>query len=71
MLDFFFIIDNIIVMFSGRVFQQTDGVQMGTNCAPLLVDMFLYSSDAEFIQRLLKKNDKKLVRLINFTFLYI
>jgi hypothetical protein len=29
---------------------------MGTNCAPLLVDLFLYSYDADFIQRLLKKN---------------
>jgi hypothetical protein len=32
---------------------------MGTNCA-LLADLFLYSYDAEFIQGLLKKNEKKL-----------
>ena len=32
MLDF--LIDNIFVMFSGCVFQQTDGIPMGTNCAP-------------------------------------
>ena len=39
---------------------------MGTNCAPLLVDLFPYSAD--FIQGLLKKNEKKLVRSFNFTF---
>jgi len=30
-----FLIDNIFVMFGGRVFQQTVGISMGTNCAPL------------------------------------
>jgi hypothetical protein len=34
-------------------------------------DLFLYSYDAEFIQGLLKKNEKKLARSFNFTFHYI
>jgi hypothetical protein len=37
-------------------------IPMGTNCAPLLADLFLYSYEADFIQRLLKKNEKKLAR---------
>jgi hypothetical protein len=44
---------------------------MGTNCAPLLADLFLYSYEADFIQGLLKKNEKKLARSFNFTFRYI
>ena len=36
-----FLIDNIFVMFGGRVFQQTVGIPMGTNCAPLLADLFI------------------------------
>ena len=40
------LIDNIFVMFDGRVFQQTVGIPMGTNCAPLLADLFLYSYEA-------------------------
>jgi len=44
---------------------------MGTYCAPLLVDFFLYSYEADFIQGLLKKNEKKLARYFNFTFRYI
>ena len=47
MLDFF--IHNIFVTFGGRVFQQTVGIPMGTNCAPLLVDLFLYYYEADFI----------------------
>jgi hypothetical protein len=31
-----FLIDNIFVILGGRVFQQTVGIPMGTNCAPLL-----------------------------------
>ena len=37
-----FLIDNIFVMFGKRVFQQTVDIPMGTNCAPLLADFFLY-----------------------------
>jgi hypothetical protein len=44
---------------------------MGTNCAPLLADLFLYSYEADFIQGLLRKNEKKLARFFNFTFRYI
>ena len=63
--------DNIFVMFVGRVFQQTFGIPMGTNCALLLAYLFLYSYEAYFIQGLLKKNEKKLARSLNFTFRYI
>ena len=58
MLDF--LIHNIFVMFGGCVLQQIVGIHMGTNCAPLLVDLFLYSHEAAFIQGLFKKNEKKL-----------
>jgi hypothetical protein len=53
LLEFF--IDNIFVLFGGCVFQQTVGIPMGTSCAPLLTDLFLYSYEADFIQGLLKK----------------
>jgi hypothetical protein len=44
---------------------------MGTSCAPLLADLFLYSYEADFIQRLIKKSEKKLTRSSSFTFRYI
>ena len=69
MLDF--LIDNIFVTFGGRVFQQTVGIPMGTNCAPLLADLFLYYYEADFIQELLRKKNKKLAISFNFTFRYI
>jgi hypothetical protein len=53
-----FLIDNIFVMLGGCVFQQTVGIPMGTNCVPLLADLFLYSYEADFIQGFLKKSEK-------------
>jgi hypothetical protein len=41
MLEYF--INNIFVLFDGRVLQHTVGMSMGANCAPLLADLFLYS----------------------------
>jgi hypothetical protein len=65
------LIDNIFAMFGGHIFQQTVGIPLGTKCAPLLDDLFLYSYEAYSIQGLLKKNEKKLARSFNFTFRYI
>ena len=66
-----FLIDNIFVQFAGNIYQQTVGIPMGTNCAPLLADLFLYSYEAEFIQQLLKDGKKNVAKNFNFTFRYI
>ena len=44
-----FCIDNIFVEFDGHVYQQTAGIPMGINCAPLVADLFLYSYEADFV----------------------
>ena len=66
-----FLVDNIFVVFAGKVFQQKVGIPMGTNCAPLLADIFLYSYEAEFIQSLLSTGRKQLASWFNFTYKYI
>ena len=66
-----FLIDNIFVVFGNQIFQQTVGIPMGTNCAPLLADLFLYSYEAEFIQKLLHEKNKSLAVAFNSTFRYI
>ena len=38
-----FLVDNIYVRFCGQLFQQMVGIPIGTNCAPLLANLFLYS----------------------------
>ena len=66
-----FLVDNIFVVFAGTVCQQIIGIPMGTNCAPLLADIFLYSYEAEFIQSLLSAGKKRLAFQFNFKYRYI
>ena len=66
-----FLVDNIFVVFGGKVFQQIVGIPMDTNCAPLLADIFLYSYEMEFIQSLLSTGKKKSASQFNFTYRYI
>ena len=65
-----FLVDNIFVVFAGKVFQQTFGIPMGTNCAPLLADIFLYSYEADFMS-LLSMGKKHLASRFNLTYRYI
>ena len=46
------------VRFGGQLFPQTVGIPMGTNCAPLLADMFLYSYENEVLDKLIKEGEK-------------
>ena len=66
-----FLIDNTFVSFGAIQFQLIVGIPMGTNCAPLLADLFVYSYESEFLQKLVK--DKKIheARAFNFTYRYI
>jgi hypothetical protein len=61
-----FLIDNIYVVVGGQVFQQSLRIPMGTNCAPLLVDLFLNSYETEFIQKLL--HEKNVISINNCQF---
>ena len=46
-----FLIDDIYVEFSGHIlYQQTVGIPMGTNCVPLVADVFFYSYEADVVQ---------------------
>ena len=63
-----FLIDNIFVSFGGKLFQQVVGIPMGTNCAPLLADLFVYSY--EFLQKLVKDKKMHEARAFNFTYRY-
>lgn len=53
------LINNIFVEFGGNLSRQIISIPMGTNFASLLDDIFLYSYEAEFIQKRIKDNNKK------------
>ena len=65
------LVDNIFVRCGGRVFQQTFGIQMGTNCASVLADIFLYSYGTHFIADTIQKKEHRLGRSFNLSFRYM
>ncbi len=67
-----FLLDNIFVRFGTTVYRQKVGIPMGTNCAPLIADLFLYCYESQFMAKLLKDPTKiDLVQEFNNTFRYL
>ena len=59
MIEFF--VDNMYVRFGGQLVRQMVGIPMGTNCVPLLADLFLYSYENEFLDKLIKEGKRSLL----------
>ena len=51
--------------------QQTVIIPVGTNCAYLIVELFLHSYKADFIAHLIQKKERRLAKLFNLSFRYI
>ena len=41
-----YLLDNIYIRFGSKLYRQNVGIPMGTNCAPLVADLFLFCLDA-------------------------
>ena len=59
---------NMYVRFGGQPFRQMVGISMGTNCTPLLADLFLYPYENEFLDKLIKEGKRKLARKFNLSY---
>ena len=44
---------------------------MGTNCAPLLADLFLYSYENRFLDNMIRSGNMRLARSFNLCYRYI
>ena len=63
--------ENIYVQFDGMVYQQIVGIPMGTNCAPLIADLFLYCYERAFMSNLQKSKRFDLMDKLNNTSRYL
>ena len=61
---------NIYVQFDGMVYQQIVGIPMGTSCAPLIADLFLYCYKRDFMSDLRKSKRYDLIDMFNDTSRY-
>ena len=47
------------------------GIPVGTNCAPLLADLFLYSYENEFLDNMIRSGHRRPARSFNLCYRYI
>jgi hypothetical protein len=67
----YWLIDNTFVIIGDQVFKQVIGIPMGTDCAPYLANLFLYSYEFEFMNSTLKLKDFSTLHKFNHCFRYI
>ena len=65
------LIDNIYVVCGGCLFRQVIGIPMGTDCAPFLANLFLYSYECEWLLQKFEQKDFDILRKFNYCFRYI
>ena len=64
------LMDSIFIEIGNHLFGQRIGIPMGTNCAPLLANLFLCSYEVKFLGSM-KKSNEKLAKAFNLTSRYI
>ena len=65
-----YLIDNIYVSIGNRVYRQCVGIPMGTDCASLLANLFLFYYEYKYMKNLIK-NNIILAKKFNNTMRYI
>ena len=65
-----FLIDNIFVQFRGCLFHQVIGIPMGTNCPPLLAELFRFLCENEYLDNIIRNGHKRLARSFNLCYRY-
>ena len=66
-----FLLDNIYIRFGTKLYRQIVGIPMGTNCAPLVADVFLYCYERDFMDSLNHDNQADVIEAFNSTSRYL
>ena len=66
-----FLLDNIFIRFSSKLYRQIVGIPMDTNCAPLVADLFLFCYGRYFMLSLSDNNLADVVETFNSTSRYL
>ena len=56
-----FLLDNIYIRFGSLLYRQIVGIPMGTNCAPLVADLFLFCNERDFMLSLSHDNQSEVI----------
>ena len=66
-----YLLDHIDIRFGTKLYRQIVGIPMGTNCAPLVADLFLYCYETEFMDSLNHDNQADVIEAFNSTSRYL
>ena len=68
-----FLLDNIYIRFGTKLYRQIIivGIPMGTNCAPLVADLFLFCYERDFMKTLSSDNQADFIKAFNLTSRYL
>ena len=66
-----YLLDNIYIRFGTKLYRQIVGIPMGTNCAPLVADLFLYCYERDFMDSLNHDNQADVIETFNSTSRYL
>ena len=66
-----FLLDNIYIRFGSKLYRQIVGIPMGTNCVPLVADLFLFCYESDFMLSLSYDSQSEVIEAFNSTFRYL
>ena len=66
-----YLLDNIFIRFGSKLYRQIVGIPMGTNCAPLVADLFLFCYERDFMLSLSDNNQSDIIEAFNSTSRYL
>ena len=66
-----FLLDNIFIQCGTKLYRQVVGIPMGTNCAPLVADLFLFCYERDFMMSLSDDKQADVIDVFNTTSRYL
>ena len=66
-----YLLDNMFIRFGSKLHRQIVGIPMGTNCAPLVADLFLFFYERDFMLSLSDNNQTDIIEAFDPTSRYL
>ena len=66
-----YLLDNIYIRFGTKLYRQIVGIPMGTNCAPLVADLFLFCYERDFMTSLSDVKQAEIIEAFKSTSRYL
>ena len=66
-----YLLDNIYIRFGTKLYRRIVGIPMGTNCTPLVADLFLFCYERDFMTSLSDVKQAEIIEAFKSTYRYL